>query len=118
MNCGTFQGRPASDFKESIFVLETLFPIAFGNIQWNRLRRTQPLVTSLTIRPAERFSDLIRECHLSDRQSMNIESFMIESRFCHHDPFEYEYRCTEYEYDCLDELLFMPGAIDKRTVCR
>ena len=27
---------------------------------------------------------------------------MIERRFCHHDPveFEYEYRCTEYEYDC------------------
>jgi hypothetical protein len=32
---------------------------------------------------------------------------MIESRFCHHDPFEYEYeyRCTEYEYDLPDERL-------------
>ena len=31
---------------------------------------------------------------------------MIESWFRHHDPFEYEYeyRCTEYEYDCPDEL--------------
>ena len=33
---------------------------------------------------------------------------MIERRFCHHDPveyeYEYEYRCTEYEYDCPDEL--------------
>ena len=28
---------------------------------------------------------------------------MIERRFCHHDPVEYEYRCTEYEYDCPDE---------------
>jgi len=32
---------------------------------------------------------------------------MIERRFCHHDPveyeYEYEYRCTEYEYDCPDE---------------
>jgi hypothetical protein len=26
---------------------------------------------------------------------------MIKCWFCHHDPFEYEYeyRCTEYEYD-------------------
>jgi hypothetical protein len=24
---------------------------------------------------------------------------MIESWLCHHDPFEYEYRCTEYEYE-------------------
>ena len=29
----------------------------------------------------------------------DVESLMIESRFCRHDPFEYEYRCTEYEYD-------------------
>ena len=28
---------------------------------------------------------------------------LIESWFRHHDPFEYEYRCTEYEYDCPDE---------------
>ncbi len=30
---------------------------------------------------------------------------MIERRFCHHDPveYEYEYRCTEHEYDCPDE---------------
>ena len=29
----------------------------------------------------------------------------IGSWFRHHDPFEYEYRCTEYEYDCSEELL-------------
>jgi hypothetical protein len=37
---------------------------------------------------------------------MNCSTFqVIEGRFCHHDPFEYEYeyRCTEYEYDCPDE---------------
>ena len=30
---------------------------------------------------------------------------MIDRRFCHHDPveYEYEYRCTEYEYDCPGE---------------
>jgi hypothetical protein len=32
---------------------------------------------------------------------------MIERRFCPHDPveheYEYEYRCTEYEYDRPDE---------------
>jgi hypothetical protein len=32
---------------------------------------------------------------------------MIERRFYHHDPVEYEYedRYTEYEYDCPDERL-------------
>jgi hypothetical protein len=42
------------------------------------------------------------------KESINVESFMIERRFCHHDSveyeYEYEYRCTEYEYDCPDEL--------------
>ncbi len=28
---------------------------------------------------------------------------MVESGFCHHAPFEYEYRCTEYEYEFPDE---------------
>jgi len=28
---------------------------------------------------------------------------MVERRFSHHDPFEYEYRYTEYEYDSSDE---------------
>ncbi len=34
---------------------------------------------------------------------------MIESWFRHHDPFEYEYRCTEYEYDCPEERLRSAG---------
>ena len=34
---------------------------------------------------------------------------MIERRFCHHDPVEYEYRCTEYEYDQGYVFLRIPG---------
>jgi hypothetical protein len=36
---------------------------------------------------------------------------MIERRFCHHDPveYEYEYRYSEYEYDCPDERSHSPG---------
>jgi hypothetical protein len=30
-----FKGRPSSNFKESILVLEALFTIAFRNVQWN-----------------------------------------------------------------------------------
>lgn len=56
MNCSTFKSRTESDFKESILVFETLLAIALGNVQWNRLRRTQPLVSSLSIRTAEDFA--------------------------------------------------------------
>lgn len=45
---------------------------------------------------------------MRDRQSIDVQSFMIESRFYHHDPFEYEYRCTENEYDCPNELIVQP----------
>ena len=47
--------------------------------------------------------DLVRERNLVDRETIDIEWFIIECRFCHHAPFEYEYRCTEYEYDHPDE---------------
>jgi hypothetical protein len=44
---------------------------------------------------------------------------MIERRFCHHDPveyeYEYEYRCTEYEYDCPDERRRSAGRRRRRT---
>lgn len=35
MNRCKFNGRPSSNFKESILVLEALFTIAFRNVQWN-----------------------------------------------------------------------------------
>ncbi|MBN1854040.1 MAG: hypothetical protein JW829_15020, partial [Pirellulales bacterium] len=49
--------------------------------------------------------------HIIDRESIHVEPLMIESWYCHHDPFEYEYeyRCTEYEYDCPDELWWETG---------
>ena len=37
---------------------------------------------------------------------MNIEPFAVENRMLHRDPFEYEYRCTEYEYDFPNEHTF------------
>jgi len=108
MNRRKFQGRPASDLTKTVLVLETLLSIALGDVQRNRLSRTQPLITSMSIRPAKRLGDRIRKRHVNDREPINLESFMIASWFCHHDPFEYEYeyRCTvyEYEYDCPDEL--------------
>lgn len=32
-----------------------------------------------------------------------VELLMVESSFCHHEILEYEYRCTQYEYDFPDE---------------
>ncbi|MFM8172546.1 MAG: hypothetical protein ACKN81_03290, partial [Pirellulaceae bacterium] len=57
---------------------------------------------SLAIRSVERFGDRIRGCILGGRQSINVESFLIESRFIHHDPFECESRCAEYESRCAE----------------
>jgi hypothetical protein len=33
-----------------------------------------------------------------------IKSFVVQIRALHCNPFEYEYRCTEYEYGLPDEL--------------
>jgi hypothetical protein len=51
------------------------------------------------------FRDTLSERGVSYRKSINDKSFKVESRFCHQASFEqeYEYRCTEYEYDCADD---------------
>ena len=90
MNCGAFRSRTACDFNESILVLETLLAIALGNGKRCRRRSEQPWMMSLAIRSAERFRDRIRGCFLGGRQSINVESFLIEGRFSHHDPLEEE----------------------------
>ena len=33
----------------------------------------------------------VREGDVLDRETINVESFVVESWFVHHDPFEYEY---------------------------
>ena len=60
---------------------------------------------SLPADATEGSDDLVRQRNVVDRGTINVQSFMVESRFCHHASFEYEYeyRCTEYEYDCPDE---------------
>jgi|LakMenE01Jun11ns_1017448.scaffolds.fasta_scaffold9959397_13 hypothetical protein len=88
MNCGAFRSRTACDFNESIRVLKTLLAIVLGNGKRCRRRSEQPWMMSLAIRSVERFGDRIRGCFLGGQQSINVESFLIESRFSHHDPFE------------------------------
>jgi hypothetical protein len=41
-----------------------------------------------------------------DRQTIHVKSVMVEDRFTHYCPieYEYEYRFTEYEYDLPDKL--------------
>ncbi len=41
-----------------------------------------------------------------DRQAINVQSLLVESRFWHQRSFENEYRCTEYEYEYAQ-----PGAL-------
>ncbi len=45
----------------------------------------------------------MRERDVINGESGNVESFVVENRWRHRGPFEYEYRCTEYEYDFPDE---------------
>jgi hypothetical protein len=43
----------------------------------------------------------VRECDVSNRKMINVESLRIENGFVHRRPFEYEYeyRCAECEYE-------------------
>jgi hypothetical protein len=87
-------------------ILEALLAIAFGDVPWNRLGSPQPLVSGWSIDSGQPFGDAIRKRHVFDRETIHVESFVVESGFGHRDPFEYEYeyRGTEYEYEyCPDE---------------
>jgi hypothetical protein len=66
MNRGTLQSRPTGDLEESILILETLLSVPLGNIQRNRLRRTQPLVSSMAIDARQGFRDAKRRGDVLD----------------------------------------------------
>jgi hypothetical protein len=101
MNRSTFECRSTGNFEESILVLEALFPIAFRDVQRNRLRSAKPLIARLPVDALERSRDLKGEGNVIDRQAIDVQSLMVESRFWYQRSFEYEYeyRCTEYEYE-------------------
>ncbi len=44
--------------EESTLVLETLFPVAFRDVQRNRLSSAKPLIASLPVETLERSRDL------------------------------------------------------------
>jgi hypothetical protein len=92
---------PVDGNRESSITSQTLFAIALSDVQWDRLRSAKPLVTSLSINAAQRLGDAIRERDVINGETVNVESFVVENRWRHRGPFEYEYeyRCTEYEYD-------------------
>jgi Putative transposase len=101
VNCSAFQSRTTSDLEKSILVFQALLPITLGNVEWNRLGRSQPLITSVAFRTIERFRDSVRRSDIFDRKSIDVKSFVVKDRLCHLRPFEYEYeyRFTEYEYE-------------------
>jgi hypothetical protein len=39
-----------SQSKKTILVFQILLPITLGNVEWNRLSRSQPLITSVPLR--------------------------------------------------------------------
>ncbi len=77
--------------------------MAFGNGRRNQLGRTQPLIASRPIDTKKKFGDVLQERNVFSREPTNVQSLMSKDRFCHHGPFEYEYRCTKYGYDYPDE---------------
>jgi hypothetical protein len=98
VNRSAFQSRTTSDLEKSILVFQALLPITLGNVECNRLGRSQPLITSMTFRTIEQFCDSIRSGDVFDRKSIDIESLVVKDWIGHLRPFEYEYRFTEYEY--------------------
>ncbi len=99
MDRSAFQCRSSRYFKEAILVLQALLTVAFRNLQWNRLGCPQPLIASRSIHTGKSFCNAVRKCHVVNRETIYVESFMIENWLVHQSPFEYEYRFTEYEYD-------------------
>jgi hypothetical protein len=53
----------------------------------------------MPINDGQRFRVAIGRGDILDRESIDIESLMIEDWICQQCPFEYEYRFTEYEYE-------------------
>ena len=49
----------------------------------NRLSRSQLLIPCRAIDSRKCFGNAIRECDISDRQAINVESLIIGSQFCH-----------------------------------
>ncbi len=49
LNRDAFQSRTASDVEKATAILEASFPVAFGNVERNRLGSAKPLVASMTM---------------------------------------------------------------------
>jgi hypothetical protein len=53
LNRGTLQSRTASDVEKSSTILEAAFSVSLGDVWWNRLGSTKPLIASMSMKPLE-----------------------------------------------------------------
>jgi hypothetical protein len=60
LNCRTFQCRSASDVEKVIAIFQAAFPVAFGNVQRNRLSGAKLLITGMAMKVVERSRDFER----------------------------------------------------------
>jgi hypothetical protein len=49
VNRGTFQGRATGNLEEAILVFQALLAVSLGNVQRDRLRRSQSLVSAMPL---------------------------------------------------------------------
>lgn len=58
--CIDTQSRAPSNLEETVLVLQTLLVVALCNVQWNRLRGPEPLITRIAQGTIERFRNAKR----------------------------------------------------------
>jgi hypothetical protein len=80
-------------FERSDSCLQALLAVAFGDVKRNRLSSSEPVIACWSIYNAT------REGNVVDRKTIHVKACVIEDWFVYQNPFEYEYRFTEYDYD-------------------
>lgn len=76
--CRALKRRTARDVEKAIAVFEAAFAIAFGDVQQDRLSRSQPLIASVPMRPFQRPRAPKRRCDVVYRQTVYVEPIVVE----------------------------------------
>jgi hypothetical protein len=81
LNRCAFQRPAASDREAAAPIGIAPLTVAFGDVQWDRLRGTEQLVPRGSIAALQALGHLVCPSHIPDRNPVDIELLMSELRF-------------------------------------
>ena len=101
MDNRAFHCRTTCNIEEATAILQAVFAVSFRDVQRYRLSGAKPLITNMTIIAGQSRRDGERKGNVVNRETIPVESLVIEDRFVHHSPFEHEHehRCAEHEQE-------------------